>query len=362
MTSQTITAAASGTWKLGDQTVHRVGFGTMRLPQHGEAFAPAVVPRDRDQAINVLRRAVELGVNHIDTTAFYFSPLRSANELINRALAPYPDDLAGLRLRRMRRATVSDPVASEAADLIGRDFTAAVVNTKHVGDITHLPLTGGKFLYLATVIDLASRRLAELGDRRSHACRTGVTEALAAAERRRASLAGAVVHTDHGAQYTSRAFTDACPRAGVIRSMSAVGSSVDNTPAEPFNATCEREIPRSAVPGPTSVKSASTYSGGCTATTPDAVTPASENAVASPTRQHSAQHQLPWPRPHSPCSRSRVKPHLQPAAKTRTSCLSRAAELRETIIPAHWPGHGAAEVRQECDGFAITKRAACPCG
>ncbi|MER6031036.1 aldo/keto reductase [Streptomyces sp. NPDC001851] len=93
MTSQTITAAASGTWRLGDLTVHRVGFGAMRLPQHGEAFAADAVPRDRDQAIRVLRRAVELGVNHIDTAAFYFSPLRSANELINRALAPYPDDL-----------------------------------------------------------------------------------------------------------------------------------------------------------------------------------------------------------------------------------------------------------------------------
>ncbi|KOT54121.1 MULTISPECIES: oxidoreductase [Streptomyces] len=93
MTTQTITAAASGTWELGDRTVHRVGFGAMRLPQHGEAFAPDAVPRDRDQAIGVLRRAVELGVNHIDTAAFYFSPLRSANELINRALAPYPDDL-----------------------------------------------------------------------------------------------------------------------------------------------------------------------------------------------------------------------------------------------------------------------------
>jgi aryl-alcohol dehydrogenase-like predicted oxidoreductase len=48
---------------------------------------------DRAQAISVLRRAVDLGVNHIDTASFYFSPLRSANELINSALAPYPDDL-----------------------------------------------------------------------------------------------------------------------------------------------------------------------------------------------------------------------------------------------------------------------------
>ncbi|MFJ2579400.1 oxidoreductase [Kitasatospora aureofaciens] len=89
----TINAAASGTWTLGDRTVHRIGFGTMRLPQTGPALTPDAVPRDRDQAIAVLRRAVELGVNHIDTAAFYFSPLRSANELINRALAPYPDDL-----------------------------------------------------------------------------------------------------------------------------------------------------------------------------------------------------------------------------------------------------------------------------
>lgn len=83
----------AGTWTLGDLTVNRVGFGAMRLPQHGTAFAPDAVPRDRDSAIAVLRKAVELGVNHIDTAAFYFSRLRSANELINRALAPYPDGL-----------------------------------------------------------------------------------------------------------------------------------------------------------------------------------------------------------------------------------------------------------------------------
>ncbi|KJK42785.1 oxidoreductase [Streptomyces sp. NRRL F-4428] len=91
MTSQTITTA--GTWKLGDRTVNRIGFGAMRLAQNGEALISGAVPRDRDQAVDVLRRAVDLGVNHIDTAAFYFSPLRSANELINRALAPYPEDL-----------------------------------------------------------------------------------------------------------------------------------------------------------------------------------------------------------------------------------------------------------------------------
>ncbi|GAA4562616.1 aldo/keto reductase [Planotetraspora kaengkrachanensis] len=93
MTSTTITAAASGSWTLGDLEINRIGFGAMRLTQHGEALRPDAASSGRRQAVGVLRRAVELGVNHIDTAAFYFSPLRSANELINHALAPYPDDL-----------------------------------------------------------------------------------------------------------------------------------------------------------------------------------------------------------------------------------------------------------------------------
>ncbi|MFC9330258.1 aldo/keto reductase [Kitasatospora sp. NPDC057015] len=94
MTHETITAAASGTWRLGDLTVNRIGFGAMRLTQDGPAFAPGATPSDRGRAVGLLRRAVELGVNHIDTAAFYFSSLRSANELINSALGgPYPDDL-----------------------------------------------------------------------------------------------------------------------------------------------------------------------------------------------------------------------------------------------------------------------------
>jgi pyridoxine 4-dehydrogenase len=93
MASQTISAGAAGTWQLGDLTVNRMGFGAMRLTQTGPAFSQAAAPSDRGDAIAVLRRAVELGVNHVDTAAFYFSALRSANELINTALAPYPDDL-----------------------------------------------------------------------------------------------------------------------------------------------------------------------------------------------------------------------------------------------------------------------------
>lgn len=91
MSTQANTAASAGTWRLGDLTVNRVGFGAMRLT--GTTPFTGGVPCDRQQSIDVLRRAIELGVNHIDTAAFYFSATRSANELINRALAPYPEDL-----------------------------------------------------------------------------------------------------------------------------------------------------------------------------------------------------------------------------------------------------------------------------
>ncbi|WP_432927053.1 aldo/keto reductase [Microbispora sp. CA-135349] len=91
MSGDVIGAAAAGTWKLGDLTVNRLGFGAMRLT--GSAAFDLGTPSDRERSIAVLRHAVDLGVNHIDTAAFYFSRLRSANELINRALAPYPDDL-----------------------------------------------------------------------------------------------------------------------------------------------------------------------------------------------------------------------------------------------------------------------------
>lgn len=88
-TSNPPNAAAAGTWQLGDRTINRLGLGAMRLG--GMPWDEK--PKSRDDGIAVLRRALELGVNHIDTAAFYFTPLRSANELISTALQPYPDDL-----------------------------------------------------------------------------------------------------------------------------------------------------------------------------------------------------------------------------------------------------------------------------
>jgi pyridoxine 4-dehydrogenase len=93
MSGDRISAAAAGSWRLGERVVRRMGFGTMRLTANP----------DRAVAVAVLRRAVELGVNHLDTAAFYVTPggiirqgegpARYATELIREALAPYPEDL-----------------------------------------------------------------------------------------------------------------------------------------------------------------------------------------------------------------------------------------------------------------------------
>src|SRR3954447_19455599 len=82
-----MTTTFTFTGPLTGRTVGRIGFGAMQLPGPG-VFGP---PRDRDQALAVLRRAVELGVNHIDTAQYYGPDV--ANELIHEALHPYPQDL-----------------------------------------------------------------------------------------------------------------------------------------------------------------------------------------------------------------------------------------------------------------------------
>lgn len=144
MTQTTTDAAASGTWTLGDLRINRLGFGAMRLPQTSGVFDTDAVPRDRGQAIAVLRRAVELGVNHIDTAAFYFSPLRSANELINSALSPYPDDLViTTKVGPRRDSSGAWPDSATAAELRGDvEENLRQLGRDHL-DVVNLRLTGG---------------------------------------------------------------------------------------------------------------------------------------------------------------------------------------------------------------------------
>ncbi|MET0456896.1 MAG: oxidoreductase [Mycobacterium sp.] len=106
------------TFKLGKFTVNRVGFGAMQLPGPG-VFGP---PRDHDQAIAVLKRAVELGVNHIDTAQFYGPDV--ANELIREALHPYSDQLALVSKVGARRDDEGNWTSAQEPDDLRADIEA----------------------------------------------------------------------------------------------------------------------------------------------------------------------------------------------------------------------------------------------
>jgi aryl-alcohol dehydrogenase-like predicted oxidoreductase len=118
------TVEKSGTFKLGDRTVKRLGYGAMQLAGKG-VFGP---PRDRNEAIAVLREAVESGIDHIDTSDFY-GPFVT-NEIIREALQPYRDDLVIVtKVGALRGADASwNPAFSK------EELTAAIhSNLKNLG-------------------------------------------------------------------------------------------------------------------------------------------------------------------------------------------------------------------------------------
>jgi hypothetical protein len=163
---------------------------------------------DTDRAQGVPRITAELN-DGADPTA------RVNHKRVARIMRQ--EQIAGLRLRRRVRTTVPDPAEQTVPDLLGRDFTAEEPNQRYVGDITYLPIADGTNLYLATVIDCHSRRLA--GWAIAEHMRTDlIINALSAARDTRGSLAGAIFHSDHGAVHVP----------GLRRTLpSARGDSVD---------------------------------------------------------------------------------------------------------------------------------------
>jgi putative transposase len=151
--------------------------------------------------------------------------------------------------RAYKRTTVPGEQPVTSPDLIGRDFTAATPGQRLVGDITYLK-TGEGWLYLATVIDLATRMVTgwQLA---SHMRTSLVTDALAMAISHRHTAPGAVFHSDKGAQYTSAEFTRFCQANGVRTSVGRTGVCWDNAAAESFFGALKNEMyHRQAFPGP----------------------------------------------------------------------------------------------------------------
>jgi transposase InsO family protein len=149
--------------------------------------------------------------------------------------------LCGRRPRRWKRTTVPDPAAAARADLVRRDFSvnAAAVNTRWCGDITYVPTWDG-WLYLATVIDIASRRV--VGFALAEHLRTElVADALTNAVAARDPAPGVVFHADRGCQYTSGDYARLADDLAVTLSSGRTGQCWDNALAESFFASLKGE-------------------------------------------------------------------------------------------------------------------------
>jgi putative transposase len=138
--------------------------------------------------------------------------------------------------------TKQDTQAPPAPDLVGRLFDPDHPDQVWCGDITHIPTDEG-WLYLATTLDLASRRL--LGYSMDDHMRAQLVSAAlesAVATRGRARMDGVIFHCDRGSHYTSNDFAEVCEQLGVRRSMGRTGSCLDNAVAESFFATLKVEL------------------------------------------------------------------------------------------------------------------------
>jgi transposase InsO family protein len=148
--------------------------------------------------------------------------------------------LEGRRKKRWRTTTIPDPAAERARDLIGRDFAPRPgTDRRYAGDITYI-MTWEGWAYLATVIDLSSRRVVgwALAD---HMRTSLVEEALSMAFTQRRPASGTIFHSDRGCQYTSRDYAALARAHGVVLSVSRKGECWDNAVAESFFATIKRE-------------------------------------------------------------------------------------------------------------------------
>jgi putative transposase len=151
--------------------------------------------------------------------------------------------LQGRRPKHRKGLTRQDAKAPKFPDLVHRDFTAMAPNVRWCGDVTEIPTDEGK-LYLATVLDLFSRKLLACPTS-AHPDAERVCDAIkiaAAVRGGRAAVDGVVFHTDRGSTYAARSFTGLCERLGVRQSMGRVGSCFDNAAAEAFFSTLEHEV------------------------------------------------------------------------------------------------------------------------
>jgi putative transposase len=144
--------------------------------------------------------------------------------------------------RRRRGTTRRDASARKAPDLVKRDFSPRErPDAVWVGDLTEIPNEEGRF-YLATVLDLHSRRVVGFAMDAHHDAAIATAALSVAIAVRGGDVAGVIFHSDQGGEYTGEVFAQACRRAGVTQSMGRTGSALDNAAAESLNSTIEFEL------------------------------------------------------------------------------------------------------------------------
>jgi transposase InsO family protein len=150
----------------------------------------------------------------------------------------------GLRARtkRRRRGTTRPGKGRwHAPDLVKRDFTARRVNQRWFGDGTEIDTAEGT-LQLASVLDVCSRRILGFALSEHHDAELAYGSLAMAVAVRGGQIAGVVLHTDRGSEYTAKLFHAACARLGIAQSMGRPGSALDNAVIESWHSTLEFEL------------------------------------------------------------------------------------------------------------------------
>jgi putative transposase len=149
--------------------------------------------------------------------------------------------LAARRKKKRRSTTRPGKGRWRAPDLVQRDFPAKRVNRKWYGDGTEIKTGQGK-LYLASVMDMASRRVLGFALGEHHDARLAYSALVMAVAVRGGQVPGVIMHTDQGSEYTAGLVRQACARLGIAQSMGRPGSALDNAVIESWHSTLEFEL------------------------------------------------------------------------------------------------------------------------
>jgi transposase InsO family protein len=149
--------------------------------------------------------------------------------------------LAARRKHRRRGTTRPGKGRWRAPDLVKRDFPAARLNKKWYGDGTEIPTGEGK-LYLASVLDMASRRILGFALGEHHDAQLAYGALAMAIAVRGGQVPGVIMHTDQGSEYTAGLVRTACQRLSIRQSMGRPGSALDNAVIESWHSTLQFEL------------------------------------------------------------------------------------------------------------------------